>query len=104
MISLRRATAEDVDWLVELLTDAETEPFLGGQRRLDTESIRAEVERSQREPERFGRLVIDVDGERAGVMGFEERSEVHRIAQIGGLAVHPDFRRRGIADEAARLL
>jgi len=104
VISLRRATAEDVDWLVELFTGAETEPYLGGQRSLDTESIRAEVEHSQREPERFGRLVIEADGERAGAMGFEERSEVHRIAQLGGLAVHPGFRGRGIADEAARLL
>lgn len=104
MITLRRATAEDVDWLVELLTHEDTEPFLGGQRALDTESISAEVERSQSEPERFGRLIIEVDGERAGVMGFEERSAVHRIANLGGLAVHPDFRGRGVADEAARLL
>jgi putative acetyltransferase len=37
-------------------------------------------------------------------MGFEERSERHRIAHLGGLAVHPDFRGRGIADDAARLL
>jgi RimJ/RimL family protein N-acetyltransferase len=104
VIELRRATAEDVDWLVALLTHEDTEPFLGGQRALDTESVSAEVERSQSEPERFGRLIIEVDGERAGVMGFEERSEVHRIAHLGGLAVHPDFRRRGVADEAARLL
>ena len=39
MITLRRATAEDVDWLLELLTHEDTEPFLGGQRALDRESI-----------------------------------------------------------------
>jgi putative acetyltransferase len=104
VITLRRATVEDVDWLVELLTHEDTEPFLGGQRSLDAESISAEVERSQREPERFGRLIIELDGERAGVMGFEERSELHRIAHLGGLAVHPAFRGRGVADEGARLL
>ena len=104
MISLRRATAEDVDWLVDLLTHEDTEPFLGGQRSFDAGSIRGEVERSETEPERFGRLVIEADGERAGVMGFEERSEVHRTANLGCLAVHPDFRGRGIADDAARLL
>jgi L-phenylalanine/L-methionine N-acetyltransferase len=104
VIALRRATAEDVDWLVALLTHEDTEPFLGGQRALDAPSVSAEVERSQHEPERFGRLIIESNGERAGVMGFEERSEVHRIANLGGLAVHPDFRGRGIADEAARLL
>ena len=102
MISLRRATLDDVDWLVDLMVgDDDTEPYL---RPMDAEGIRAEVERSLREPQRFGRLVIEVDGERAGVMGFEERSEVHRIANLGGLAVHPDFRGRGIADEAARQL
>ena len=104
MISLRRATAEDVDWLVALLTHEETEPFLGGQRALDTDGVRAEVERSQREPETFGRLIGELDGERASVMGFEQRSEVHRIARLGPLAAHPDFRGRGVADEAARLL
>jgi putative acetyltransferase len=104
VITLRRATAEDVDWLVALLTHEETEPFLGGQSALDAESVLAEVERSQAEPERFGRLIIEADGERAGVMGFEERSEVHRTAHLGGLALHPDFRGRGIADEAARRL
>ena len=45
-----------------------------------------------------------MDGERAGVLGFEERSDLHRIADLGGLAVHPGFRGRGIADEAARQL
>ena len=104
MIELRRASAEDVDWLVALLTHEDTEPFLGGQRAVDAESIGAEIERSQREPQRFGRLIIEVDGVRAGVMGFEERSEAHRIAHLGGLAVHPDYRGRGVADEAARQL
>jgi len=102
MIELRRATSDDVEWLVELMVaDEDTEPYL---RPMDADAIREEVERSQREPEKFGRLIIEVDGERAGVMGFEERSEVHRIAHLGGLAVHPGFRGRGVADEAARML
>ena len=37
-------------------------------------------------------------------MGFREVSDTHRIAQLEVLAVHPSFRRRGIADEGARLL
>jgi putative acetyltransferase len=103
MVSLRRAARRDVDWLVELLNDEDTEPFLGGGRAFGREEILAEVERSEREPERFGRFVIEVDGARAGVCGFEQRSERNRIAQLGGLAVHPDFRGRGVADEAARV-
>jgi RimJ/RimL family protein N-acetyltransferase len=104
VIALRRADAGDVDWIVALLNDEDTEPFLGGNRAFDRAGVLAEVERSQAEPRRFGRLVIEVGGERVGVMGFEERSETHRIAQLGGLAVHPSFRGRRIADEAARLL
>jgi RimJ/RimL family protein N-acetyltransferase len=103
-VSIRRAAADDVDWLCELLRDEETEPFLSAARPSDRDGVAAEVERSQREPRRFGRFVIEVDGARAGVMGFEERSEVHRIAHLGGLAVHPSFRGRGVADEAARIL
>jgi RimJ/RimL family protein N-acetyltransferase len=103
-IAIRRARADDVDWLCELLNGEETEPFLASARAFDREGIAAEVERSQQEPGRFGRFVIEVDGERAGVMGFEERSARNRIAHLGGLAVHPSFRGRGVADEAARIL
>lgn len=104
MITLRRATSDDVDWLVDLLNGDDTEPFLGGGRAFDHEGIAAEVERSEREPRTFGRLIVEVDGERAGVMGFAERNERHRIAHLGGLAIHPDFRGRRVADAAARLL
>jgi RimJ/RimL family protein N-acetyltransferase len=104
VIALRRATADDVEWLVELYTDEETEPFLAGRNSRDPATIGAEVERSLREPQRSGRMIIEVDGERAGAMAFDERSEANRIARLGGLAVHPAFRGRGVADEAARLL
>ncbi len=104
MIDVRRATADDVDWLCALYDDAEVEPFLGGGRAKDRDAVAAEIERSQREPERFGRLILELDGQRAGAMGFREVSGVHRIAQLEALAVHPSFRRRGIADEGARLL
>ena len=47
--------------------------------------------------------MIEVDGERAGVMGFEVSNRRSRVASLGGLAVHPAFRGRRVADEAARL-
>jgi RimJ/RimL family protein N-acetyltransferase len=103
VITLRRATPDDVGFLVELFNDEDTEPFLGGRHPRDAEAIRDEVERSQREPQKIGRMIIEVDGERAGTLGFDELSEANRIAHLGGLAVHPDFRGRRIADEAARL-
>ena len=107
-IRLRRANSEDVDFLVELLTHEEVEPFLAAIRPRDREGVLAEVERSRAEPQELGRFVIEVedDGEwrRAGVMGFELANRRSRIANLGGLAVHPDFRGRHLADEAARLL
>jgi L-phenylalanine/L-methionine N-acetyltransferase len=103
-VSIRRAGADDVDWLVELLNGEETEPYLSGARAFGREGIAADVARSEVEPERFGRFIVEVDGNRAGVMGFEERSAPHRIARLGSLAIHPDFRGRHAADDAARLL
>jgi len=103
VITLRRATADDVDFLVALYNDEEIEPFLGGRQARTPDEIRAEVERSQHEPQKTGRMIIELDGERAGALAFDELSEANRIAQLGGLAVDPRFRGRRIADEAARL-
>ena len=101
-VSIRRAELADLDFLVELLSHAEVEPFLAGVRVRDPDGLRAEIERSLAEPEEFGRFVIEVDGAPAGVMGFQIANRRSRIADLGGLAVHPDFRGRRVADEAAR--
>ena len=69
-VGIRRARDDDVDWLVDLLNGEETEPYLSGARAFDRAGIAADVERSEREPERFGRFVVAVDGERAGGRGF----------------------------------
>lgn len=102
MIALRRAHPEDVDFLLELVSDGDVRPFLGGHTADTREALLEEIERSEREPEAFGRFVVEVDGEPAGALGFALWSERHRIARLGGLAVHPRFRGRGVADEAAR--
>jgi RimJ/RimL family protein N-acetyltransferase len=101
VLTLRRAEPADVDWLVALYTDEEVEPFL---RPHDAEAMLEEVERSRREPRRFGRLVVEVDGERAGTVGFHEVNEANAIAHVEGLAIHPSFRGRRLADDAARAL
>jgi RimJ/RimL family protein N-acetyltransferase len=100
-VSIRRAALDDLDFFDELLSHDEIEPFLAAVRTRDREGLRAEIERSLAEPEEFGRFVIEVEGERAGVMGFEVANRRSRIANLGGLAVHPDFRGRRVADEAA---
>ena len=101
---MRRAGAGDVDWLVELYAADDVEPFLSDRLVRDRDALAAEVERSEREPERSGRMVIEVDGRRAGALGYEQVSERHRIVRLGGLAVHPGFRGRRLADDAARLV
>jgi steroid Delta-isomerase len=103
-IVLRRAGPEDVDFLAELGGHPDVDPFLAARRPRDRETLLAEIERSLGEPTAFGRIVVEVDGERAGVMGYERANERSRIARLGGLAIHPDFRGRHVADDAARLL
>jgi aminoglycoside 6'-N-acetyltransferase len=101
-VTIRRARADDVDFFVELFAHEEVEPFLSVVRPRDPESLLAEIERSEREPQDFGRFIVEADGERAGAMGFEVANRRSRIANLGGLAIHPDHRGRRIADEAAR--
>jgi len=104
VISFRRAQPDDVDFLHGLVNDEDVEPFLGGRAALDRDSLLAEIERSGRAPESYGRFVIEVDGRRAGAMGFELVNARSRIARLERLAVHPEFRGQHIADDAARLL
>ena len=103
---LRRATPEDADFLVELATHDDVDPFLAAVRPRDRDALLDEIERSLAEPEDSGRFVIEVDEDgswrRAGVMGFDVFNRRSRIANLGGLAVHPDFRGRHLADDAAR--
>lgn len=98
------ARADDLDFLVELLNGDDVEPFLAGRRARDRASLLAEIERMEADPAAFGRLVVEVDGERAGAMGWERTNERSRIASLGGLALDARFRGRGVADEAARQL
>lgn len=101
-VELRRATLDDVDFLVGLLADEKTRPFLGNRAADTHELARADVERSEREPDAYGWFVIVVDGERAGCVAFERVSEQHRIAEGGRFVIHPRFRGRRIGVDAAR--
>ena len=102
-VSIRRARRDDVDFLVELVTHEDVEPFLAAIRAKGRDEILAEIERSEGDPEAFGVFVIEVEGERAGTMRFERANKRSRIADLGGLAVHPRFRGGKVSDAAARL-
>jgi RimJ/RimL family protein N-acetyltransferase len=103
-VTIRRATSEDVDFLVELTRHDDVDPFLSARRATTREELLEEIERSEREPEDFGRFIVELDGASAGVMGFDVANKRSRVARLGGLAIHPDFRGGKISDEAARLL
>ncbi len=101
-IEVRRARCDDADFLLELITDEDTRPFLGGRAGETRDDVVAEIERSEREPDAFGWFVIEADGARAGCVAFHRTNERHRTVEAGRFAIHPSFRGRGIGTEAAR--
>jgi RimJ/RimL family protein N-acetyltransferase len=107
-LRLRRAGLHDVDYLLALQVDPDIAPFLSAGRAATREELLEEVQRSYAEPTAFGRLLIEIPFERewrlVGAIGFERINKRSRIANIGGLAVHPDFRGRGLGRAAVREL
>ncbi|HEX5585573.1 GNAT family protein [Gaiella sp.] len=102
-VELRRAKPPDADFLLELLGEDEVRQFLGPRTAATRDEVLEEIERSLAEAGSFGRFVIESDGEPAGMLGFHVANERNRIARLERLAVHPRFRGRRLADEAARL-
>jgi RimJ/RimL family protein N-acetyltransferase len=103
-VSVRRATQADVPFLVGLVRDEDVAPYLAAVRASSEQDVSAEVDRSERDPEAFGVMVIDVDGEPAGTATWERVNRRSRIAAVGGFAIAPEHRRRGVGTEAARAL
>ena len=100
-VTIRSAGESDLAFLVELYADDDVRPFLAAAGSYDRDGI---AEQIAQDPAGGGLLVVDVDGEPAGAMGWGILNRRSRIAHVGGLAVHPRFRGRRVADEAARLL
>jgi RimJ/RimL family protein N-acetyltransferase len=103
-VTIRRARAEDVEFLLELVMHEDVEPFLAAVRAKDRAALLLEIARSDDEPDAFGLFVIEADGAPAGTMRFSRANQRSRIADLGGLAVHPAFRGQHVGDDAARLL
>ena len=106
-VRVRRATRDDLGFMVDVFADDDVRPYLAASGAFDRDALLGELERQDREPEAFGRFVIEVrerdEWRRAGTMGFERVNERSAIARLERLAVHPDFRGRRLADDAARL-
>jgi RimJ/RimL family protein N-acetyltransferase len=101
---LRRATLDDLDFMAGLAGHEDVEPFMAAVSARDPDAIREEIEQATAEPNHHGRFIVEVEGEPAGVMAFEVANRRSRIANLRGLMLAPEFRGRGIADSAARLL
>jgi RimJ/RimL family protein N-acetyltransferase len=100
-VSIRPAGESDLDFLVELYADEDVRPFLAASGSYDRDGV---AEKISQDPDAGGLLVVELDGEPAGAMGWKLGNRRSRIAHVSGLAVHPRFRGRRLADGAARLL
>lgn len=103
-VTVRRAIPEDVPFLARLVTDEDVAPFLAVIRATSEEAVAAEVARSLAEPDAFGVMVFAVHGERAGTATWERVNQRSRIASVGGFAIDPAYRGRGVGAEAAHAL
>jgi RimJ/RimL family protein N-acetyltransferase len=101
---LRRASADDLDFMVVLSSHEDVEPFMAAVSAREPDALREEIRQSEAEPKHHGLFVVEVDGARAGVMAFEVSNRRSRIANLRSLMLLPEFRGRGVADSAARLL
>jgi aminoglycoside 6'-N-acetyltransferase len=100
-VSIRPAGAGDVDFLAGLYADKDVRPFLAAGGSYERDGVAAKV---AQDPETGGVMVVELEGERAGAMAWELTNRRSGIVHVAGLAIHPDFRGRRLADEAARLL
>jgi RimJ/RimL family protein N-acetyltransferase len=101
-VNLRRVEPRDADFLLALITDEETRPFLGNRAADTRELVLADIERSARRPDEYGWFVGEVDGVPVGCVAFERVSEQHRIVEAGRFAIDPSVRGRGHGDALAR--
>ncbi len=101
---VRRATAADVPFLVELAAHEEVEPFMAAVSVRSAEELAEEVSRSGEEPGLHGRFVVEVAGEPAGALAFDVANRRSRIARLHAIMLHPAHQGRGLAAAATRLL
>ncbi len=106
-LRLRRAGADDVDFLASLAVNDDVAPFMAAISARDPDTFLEEVERAEGAPHERGRFVIEVDEDGswwpAGSIAFEVANRRSRIANLFGLMLHPEFRGRGLARRATVL-
>ena len=103
-VTLRRATRDDVAFLVGLLSHVDVAPLLAAVRPSTSEALVGEIERADAEPEAYGVLVVEVAGARAGTASWERVNQRSRIAAVSGYAIDPARRGDGVGVAAARAI
>ena len=101
-VTLRRATRADVEFLVELFAHEDVAPFLAAVRSATAEALAVDLERADGEPDAYGVLVLEADGERVGTVTWERVNRRSRIASVSGYAIVAARRGTGIGVPAAR--
>jgi RimJ/RimL family protein N-acetyltransferase len=99
-VRLRPAGLADVAFLVDLLTDPAVSPFLAVVRPRDAEGLAAEIERAAADPGAGGVLVVEQGDASVGTVAWERVNRRSAIASVGGLAIAPGARGRGVGREA----
>jgi RimJ/RimL family protein N-acetyltransferase len=103
-VTIRRAADADASFVADLVAHGGVAPYLAAARASTVDDVRSEIARGQEDPQASGLFVVELDGAPVGTVAFERVNRRSRIAGLEGLAVHPDHRGRGVADQAVRLL
>jgi RimJ/RimL family protein N-acetyltransferase len=103
VIALRRATADDAEFLASLANEEAVEPFMGPRGPRDAEGVVAELRLDAELPGERGWFVIEEDGQRVGGLAFGTVNTTARIAYVHRLMIVPSRHGRGLGAVAIRL-
>ena len=76
-------------FLAALVAHEDVAPFLAAVRASSAEDVAEEVARGEREPEAYGVMVVEVDGEPVGTVTWERVNRRSRIASSHSLTTTP---------------
>ena len=103
-VTIRRARPDDVEFLVALTSHDDVDPFLSARRATSRDELLEEIERSEREPEDFGRFIVEVDGSAPASWASPSRTSAAGSRSSAASPSTPTSAAARSSDEAARLL
>ena len=103
-VFVRAAVPDDIPFLVGLATDPDVASYLAAGRVVTVDAVVEQIARSEAEPDAYGVVVFELDGEQAGTATWELVNRRSRIAAVSAIAVDPGLRGRGVGFAASRAL